>query len=167
MAKWPHCEKAKKKQQIIFSPGEEKNGKSGENPKMFFYQFLFNDKIMTMLEEICPYFSGKYSCYFSQGILFYVCNFTNTKKKGTQETKEPNVPSDGSPRPLFISREHEVLLLQGIFYCSSGQMGLSGVIFVKEKQRKSAKKTTKTCEKKANENLRIFYKSEGNPTSPI
>jgi len=57
-----------------------------------------------------------------------------------------NCPSNDSSRPLFLLGEREVMPQQGIFYCLSCQMGLSGVIFAeagkrenKQKKRKSAR----------------------------
>lgn len=63
-----------------------------------------------------------------------------------QRRRKPkrHVPSDGSSCLLFMAREREVILCQGIINCVSGQIGLPEVMF--------AKKGTKLREKRRNGN---------------
>jgi len=101
-------------------------------------------------QEVCRISKQNICSIFSQrefGFMFAI--------RQAQSRREPDryVPSNDPSRPLFTSQKREVLLRQGIFYCSSGQMGRSGVVFGKAKNAKISGEKSKKV-KKANGNFR-------------
>jgi len=137
MAECAKCEKGEKSE-LVFPAAAKKEPKADKRKKanIFFYEFLFQGKFMSVFEE--SGFTAKYSDYFfPQRIFLYVCNLTSAKKKWTEDTS----PSNDSSRLLFISKEREVLLRHGIVLPLIWSNGLLRSVFAKAEKREKRRKS--------------------------
>lgn len=168
MAVWAKCVKRGKRVKIDFPAAKkievkaEKLWEKGNVNQWIIIQLEnsenFRRKLALFRSKILVVFSP------SSLVLPYVCDLTSARRR---ELKR-HVPSDDSivmsqwVVHLFVSRERGLMLRQGILYCESAEMDVSGGNFWKsQKKRKNRKKVGQA--KKAKETLRALLRIRRKP----
>lgn len=102
--------------------------KSKKKRKISSTHFYSVRKLWTCLKTLAAFFSKIPVVFFFLPNFALCLQFDERKQKATWDT-------EFQAMIMILSREREVMLRQGTFYCWSGQRGLSGVIYVKAKKR--------------------------------